>query len=476
MQLYSDIELASLLAQKVKELGGDTYYVGGYVRDNILHKENKDVDIEVHGISAELLHNILSTIGPCETKGVSFGVYGIKHYDLDIALPRSESSSGRGHKDFEVFVDPYLGVEKASSRRDFTINAMMQDVLSGEIVDCHNGQLDLQNKIIRHVDDDTFLDDPLRVLRAAQFAARFEFFIAPETIDLCRKADLTALPSERIQTELEKALLKSNRPSIFFESLREMNQLHNWFPELEALIGIPQSLDHHPEGDVWNHTMLVVDEAAKVRDSVANKLGFMLSAVYHDIGKPQTTTHDEKGYHSYDHHLVGSQLVLNIPYLKDKKLTQYVQNMVEMHMAPHMLVKESTNATRFCKMFDKSVCPKDLIYIAQCDKMGRAHINKSYEESRARLMHYLSIYEERMKRPCVMGQDLINMGYKPSALFKQAMDMSHNFLVCGTSKEQAFNQILAFMAKETRKQGLPVPEAASQRKQEREARRQTHER
>lgn len=452
MELMTDKELAMRIAQEINKRGGKTYFVGGYVRDQVLDRDNKDIDIEIHGISAEELHEILSSFGPCETKGVSFGVYGIKHYDLDISLPRSESSSGRGHRDFEVFVDPYLGVEKASARRDFTINAMMQDVVTGQLVDCYKGMEDLQNKIIRHVDDDTFLDDPLRVLRAAQFAARFNFDIAPETIDLCRKADLTALPSERIQTELEKALLKAVHPSIFFESLRQMEQLDYWFPELQNLIGVPQAPSHHPEGDVWNHTMMVIDEAAKIREKTSNPFGFMLAAVYHDIGKPYTTTQDEKGYHSYHHHTVGEEMVPCIPYVKDKGLSKYIANMVGLHMTPHLLLNESTKITSYCRMFDKSVNPRDLIYLAQCDKLGRAIPNRNYDENRMRLLHYLSLYEERMQRPCVTGKDLIDNGYKPGVLFKQALAMSHNFQLCGTPKAHAMTQILNFMAKETRKQ------------------------
>ena len=465
MELMSDKDLAYAIAQAVKEAGGNTYFVGGYVRDELLHKDSKDIDIEIHGIAPSELQTILNTFGPSETKGVSFGVYGIKHYDLDIALPRCESSSGRGHRDFEVFVDPYLGTYKASLRRDFSINAMMQDVLTNEIVDNHQGQSDLMNKLIRHVDADTFLDDPLRVLRAAQFASRFNFKIVPETIELCKRADLSALPSERIQTELEKALLKSDTPSVFFKALRDMEQLDHWFPELKALIGVPQAPSHHPEGDAWNHTMMVIDEAAKVRDKASNKLGFMLSAVYHDIGKPYSTTLDEKGYHSYNHHIVGSEMVPKIPYLKDKSLAKYIQNMVEMHMTPHLLLKESTKVTSYCRMFDKSLNPRDLILLAQSDKLGRAVPNKSYDESRARLLHYLAIYEERMRQPCVTGQDLIDFGYTPGVLFKQAMEMSHNFQVCGTSKEQAINQVLAFMAKETRKQGKTVPQQVLDYKQ-----------
>lgn len=150
-------------------------------------------------------------------------------------------------------------------------------------------------------------------------------------------------------------------------------------------------------------------------------------------------------------------MIPHIPYLKDKGLTKYIQNMVELHMTPHMLLKESKKITSYCRLFDKSCAPRDLICLAECDKMGRAIPNKSYEESRARLLHYLALYEERMRKPSVMGRDLIEHGYKPGVLFKEALDMAHNFQVCGTPKDQALNQVLAFMAKETRRQEQGSP-------------------
>ena len=271
MQEDKNLCMAKQIAQKVRDEGGNTYFVGGLVRDRLLGREGKDIDIEIHGITPENLRKLLGSLGTVTVMGESFGIFGLRGYDLDIAMPRSEKATGRGHKDFEVFVDPFLGAEKAAMRRDFTINALMEDVLTGEVLDFFGGVNDLNSGIIRHVNDETFAEDPLRVLRGAQFAARFGFEIAPETIRLSSGMDLSALAGERIIGELEKALLKAPKPSIFFNELRKMKQLHVWFPELEALIGIPQNPFWHPEGDAWVHTLQVADnERAEHRSAIVH--------------------------------------------------------------------------------------------------------------------------------------------------------------------------------------------------------------
>lgn len=287
-----DRKMAQRIAGKVAQQGGRVFYVGGLVRDKLLGRENKDVDIEVHGVTPEALEGILDSLGERTQMGASFGVYGLKHYDLDITMPRREQAAGRGHRDFAAFADPFLGTQKAAQRRDFTMNALMEDVLTGEIVDHFGGQEDLKRGIVRHVNDVSFAEDPLRVLRAARFAARFGFDLAEETLSLCARMDLTALASERIMGELEKALLKAPRPSVFFEVLRQMGQLGYWFSEVEALIGVPQEPQFHPEGDVWNHTMLVLDQAAKLREQAKDPLGLMLAALCHDLGKQMAIQND----------------------------------------------------------------------------------------------------------------------------------------------------------------------------------------
>ena len=194
-------------------------------------------------------------------------------------MPRSERATGRGHRDFSVCVDGFIGTKKAAERRDFTVNAIMEDVLTGEIIDHFGGREDLQRGILRHVNEKTFAEDPLRVLRLAQFAARFGFSVDESTKELCRKIDLSALSKERVEAELKKALLKSESPSVFFRVLRDVNGLDFWFPEIAQLTGVEQNPVFHPEGDVWVHTMEVLDRAVKYRDKTASPFAFMLSAL-----------------------------------------------------------------------------------------------------------------------------------------------------------------------------------------------------
>ena len=224
-----------LLASKVKEKGGRAFYVGGYVRDLLLNIPNKDIDIEVHGIAEKDLVAILNEIGEVDYYGRSFGIYALRHEDIEVALPRSEKVLGTGHRDFEISVDPDMGYKNAALRRDFTINALMIDVLSHEILDYFNGTDDLNKGIIRHVNDVSFVEDPLRVYRAAQFASRFGFKIDERTVELCKGIDTFVLSRERIEEELKKALLKAERAEIFFECLKEMNQKDVWFKGVNNL-------------------------------------------------------------------------------------------------------------------------------------------------------------------------------------------------------------------------------------------------
>lgn len=224
-----------LLASKVKEKGGRAFYVGGYVRDLLLNIPNKDIDIEVHGIAEKDLVAILNEIGEVDYYGRSFGIYALRHEDIEVALPRSEKVLGTGHRDFEISVDPDMGYKNAALRRDFTINALMMDVLSHEILDYFNGTDNLNKGIIRHVNDVSFVEDPLRVYRAAQFASRFGFKIDERTVELCKGIDTFVLSRERIEEELKKALLKAERAEIFFECLKEMNQKDVWFKGVNNL-------------------------------------------------------------------------------------------------------------------------------------------------------------------------------------------------------------------------------------------------
>ena len=444
MNKDKNIDMAENIARLAAAQGGTVYYVGGYVRDKIRQADNKDIDIEVHGIYPGQLELILDSLGERISIGKSFGVYNLKGYSLDIALPRREEQRGCGHKDFDIHVDPFIGTYKAAMRRDFTVNALLEDVLTGDVIDHFGGAHDLADGVIRHISASTFVEDPLRVVRAAQFAARFGFRIAEETVDLCRRMELSVLPKERIMGELTKALLKSNHPSVFFANLRRMDQLSVWFPELEQTIGVEQNPRHHAEGDVWTHTLMVADAAVNYRDQVQDPLGFMLSAVTHDLGKALCTELTDGELHAYGHETVG--LPLAESFLRrlttDKELIKYVLDLCELHMRPLMLAagKASVKATN--KLFDRAVDPEALVYLAFADGMGKV---PPLDDAACHdfLRERLSVFKEYMSRPYIRGRDLIAAGVPPTARFSDYLEYAHKLRLAGVEKESALRQTLA---------------------------------
>lgn len=466
MYFDKNLDLAKAVAEKIAPKGGKVYLVGGIVRDEFLNRENKDVDIEVHfpkpfgydemnenekskkrkECIAEFeadLRTFLKEGKSLSLVGSSFGVYRIGHYDVDITLPRTEKAIGMGHKDFDVSVDPFLDCETAAKRRDFTMNAMMKDVVTGEILDFFGGLDDIKEKKIRHVNDETFQEDPLRVLRAAQFAARFGFSIADETRELSTAMDISTVVKERIMGEMEKALLKAERPSIFFEELRKMNHLNVWFPELKALIGVEQSPKYHPEGDVWTHTSLVLDEAAKLREQAKHKREFMFAALLHDVGKPATTTVDANGnIRSLEHEKEGVAVAKEFlaRLTNEKGLTAYVLDLVRSHMRPNRTFENNSKLKATRKMFDETKHPEDLLLLAKADHLGRKDA-LSYDEAEEFLNKRLADYREIMSRPQVTGKDLLEIGFKPGELLGRALEKAHKMHLSGMDKEEVVRQI-----------------------------------
>lgn len=443
-----DKQMAVAVARLAAERGGRAYYVGGFVRDALLGKENKDVDIEVHGLEPRCLEELLDSLGQRISIGESFGIYNLKGYSLDIAMPRKEEARGRGHKDFDIFVDPFIGTESACRRRDFTINALMQDVLTGEIVDHFGGREDLKLGLLRHVNDVSFAEDPLRVLRAAQFAARFGFTVAKETVRLCRGMDLSRLPRERIDGELKKALTKAEKPSVFFEVLRKMDQLDDWFPELKALIGVEQNPVYHAEGDVWNHTMMVLDEAAKLRHRTEQPYWFMLAAVTHDFGKAVATRMEKGALHAYEHEVLG--LPLAEAFLRrltgETKCIEYVLNLTRLHMKPNTVAGAGSVRKVTNRMFDQAIDPEALVCIALADDRGR--IKQKPSESHEEFLYTrLAVYREYMARPYVMGKDLIAAGLTPGKDFTEILAYAHKLRLAGVPKKDALRQTLSYAEK-----------------------------
>ena len=376
-----DLSLARELASRVSAAGGRAMYVGGMVRDQLTGTPCKDIDLEIYGIEPAKLRTILSDLGRVVEKGASFGVFGLEHSGLDIAMPRRERAIGAKHTDFDIDVDPGLSFRSATMRRDLTINAMMRDVLTGELIDLWGGRRDLEARVIRHVSDETFPEDALRVFRAAQFAARLEATVAPETLALCRRMSVAGLSRERVFDELEKALLKARRPSVFFDVLREMHHLQEFFPEIAACIGVPQNPVHHPEGDVFDHTMLVLDCAAGLRDRAQWPTGFMIAALTHDLGKVVATRTLEDGrIVAYGHEVEGIELCETQlrRITSHQKLIDYARNMMLLHMRPNILANAKSRRKKTRQLFDLSVCPEDLILLSRADASGKR--DKPYDE------------------------------------------------------------------------------------------------
>ena len=292
------------IANKIKEAGGNLYLVGGAVRDELLGKTTHDEDYCVTGITAEKFQELFPE---AHVRGKAFAVF-----DLDgkeFAMARTESKQGVGHKEFQVNTDPQITIQQDLARRDITINAIAKDVLTKEIIDPFNGRQDIKNKIIKATTEH-FKEDPLRVYRVARFAAQLGFDVEKETINQMRelKSELNCLSSERVFTELSKAL-NTKQPSIFFQVLRNADVLDIHFKEIKDLIGAEQPPKYHPEGDAYNHTMLVLDMASELTEHLEDnrKLEIRFSALVHDLGKGVTPR--EEYPHHYGHENSGAELV-----------------------------------------------------------------------------------------------------------------------------------------------------------------------
>ena len=413
--------LAADIARAVRARGGRALVVGGWVRDRLLGIESTEIDVEVFGIRSELLPAVLQPFGKVEPIGKSFPVYKIAN--IDVGLPRRESKSGSGHKGFIVEGDPSMTIEEAARRRDFTVNAISWDPLTDEYFDPSNGRADLEHKILRAVDPNTFGDDSLRVLRAVQFAARFEMTIDAGTKALCQSIRLDDLPPERVWGEIEKLLLRAERPSIGFALSLELGVVDQLFPELKALVGCQQEPEWHPEGDVWVHTLQVIDQARqRIADlDHADQLIVMLGAVTHDFGKPATTAFLDGRIRSMNHEEEGVAPAtafldrLNIHSIDGKDVRAQVLGLVAHHLKPGMLykVREELTDGAFRRLSQKANLEL-LARVAKSDCLGRApgHFDCSAMDWFLERARELGV-DRSPPKPLVLGRHLLELGMKP---------------------------------------------------------------
>jgi tRNA nucleotidyltransferase (CCA-adding enzyme) len=415
------------LSQAIHEAGGRALLVGGCVRDELMGAQPKDWDLEVYNLDGVRLREVLDQFGPVNVVGESFTVYKVGGH-LDVSIPRRERKTGHGHKGFVIEGDPSMSVEEAARRRDFTINAIMQDPLTGELIDPYGGRGDIEQRILRAVSAETFAEDSLRVLRAAQFAARFQFDIDAGTVEICRGIDLTDLPAERIWGELEKLLLQSMQPSIGLEWLQRLGAVEQIFPEIQSLIGVPQDPEWHPEGDVFVHTQLVIDRARELIDELSypRKVTVMLAALAHDFGKPPTTEFIEGRWRSRGHEEAGVPPTesflgrINIHTIDGYNVRGQVIALVREHLKPGEFYKKRAEVGEGAFRRLARRCEPDLLYrVAKADSLGRnaewVPREKWYgaeaQEWFIQRSRELQV-EQRPPDPILLGRHLLELGVK----------------------------------------------------------------
>jgi tRNA nucleotidyltransferase (CCA-adding enzyme) len=412
----------------LREAGGRPYIVGGAVRDALLGLPLKDFDVEVFGLAAADLERVLQGLGSVDAVGQAFTVYKLSRLEgldgsVDVSLPRRDSKTGAGHRGITAQGDPTLPLAEAARRRDFTINAMMFDVTSGELLDPFGGRQHLDRRVLKAVDLASFGEDPLRALRAVRFAARLEFGVDEETARLCSEMPLRELPAERIFGEIEKLLIGARRPSLGFALLHDWGMLPAVAPELVPLEATPQDPQWHPEGDVWVHTLQALDQAAA---SIAaldrpRALAVMLGVLCHDLGKPATTKHEDGRIRSRGHDEAGvaptARLLgrWKVHTLAGYDLRAQVVALVANHLKPGQLYDDRDKVGDGALRRLARKCEPRLLYaVARADCLGRSpgHFQPLAMDWFLERVTGLDV-AERPPEPLLKGRDVLALGVAP---------------------------------------------------------------
>ena len=437
-------EILEDILKDLQEIGATPIIVGGSVRDFFLNIPVKDYDIEIFGIdSLETIQKSLEKFASVKMVGKSFGVLTLRvnEYDFDFALPRIEKKIGNTHQDFEIITNANLSFKEAAIRRDFTINAIGYDFCTKDFLDPFDGINDLKNRVLKHIDDKTFIEDSLRVYRAVQFSARFDFSLDERTFELCKKIvqnnELHFLPKERIYEEFKKLFLKSSKPSIGFELLKDLGVL-KYFPELKALISCVQDPFYHPEGDVWIHTMMCLDELSRIlkEENIVDeyrKLYLFYAILCHDFGKPFCTKEINGKITSHKHESLGIEPTISFlsKLTNEKKFIEIVSSLVKNHLIPFQLYL-AESSLKAIKRLSLKVNIEDLCLVCLADCLGRTILDKekcpkatSWVLNKAK---ELDIHNEPIK-PIVQGRDLIELGFKPSDKFKEILEFAFDLQI-----------------------------------------------
>ncbi len=464
-EVYKSVVTAAAL---IRQNGGRALLVGGAVRDMIAgHDSSKDFDIEVYGLYPEALEKIMGQFGTASSVGKAYEVLKVRigNIDLDLSYPRSDSKTGDGHRDFEVKIDPFMNISDAAKRRDFTMNSILADPLTGEVFDPHGGIPDLENRVLRVTDDKTFREDPLRALRAMQFIGRFDYLTLDETSkEVIREMapSMVHLSQGRFLEEWKKLLTRSKRPSQGLELGMELGIFNVMHPEFVPLSLTPQEPEFHPEGDVWTHTKMAVDQAARIakREGLDEDMKWttILAALCHDLGKPETTSTDEKGkIRAIGHEQAGVPIASSFMESigVDKYTQEKVKSLVDAHMWPHTSFERgdevSDGAFRKLSTRIHPATFEELALLAESDHCGRGQfllnglltLPDSFEEGDwlRRRADRLGVMKEKATN-IIGGKDLIALGlkqnYKFGELIRIANDIHNDH---GTTREELMELI-----------------------------------
>jgi len=420
------------LVRGLHDAGFRALVVGGAVRDALLghsspENPSKDIDIEVYGIPYDRLAQFLERHGRVDLVGRSFGVVKFAGpradgdgVTCDFSVPRRDSKIGLGHRDFLSTLDPDITPREAASRRDFTINAMALDPLTGELLDFFGGQEDLKNRVLRATSD-AFREDPLRVLRGMQFACRFDLTVHPATAEMCREiaGEYGTLPTERVAEEFMKWAVKTAHPGRISEYLTATGWIGH-FPEIARLRGVPQDPQWHPEGDVGTHTMYVLDAAAGIarRDGLDgdDRAVLLFAALAHDFAKADTTELRERGgtmrWTSWGHEPAGgpmARVFLERIGIKSAIVDQVVP-LVENHLAHSAIGPDVTpRAVRRLAMRLAPASITQLLRLMEADASGRPPLPPGLPPNAIRIGEVAAIQDvvNRPQPPLIQGRDVL---------------------------------------------------------------------
>lgn len=426
------------IAVKIGEEGGTPILVGGAVRDYLMGRSSKDLDVEVFGLHYNQLIPILKKFGKVSAVGKAFGVLklsvGGKH--LDFSLPRNDRKTGSGHKGFHIQTNPEMTFREAASRRDFTINALGYNLITGEILDEFHGRSDLKKRILRVVDPETFGEDPLRVLRGIQFAARFKLRVTENSLQVFRKLvdSVDELPRERIFRELKKLLMKSRQPSIGLKLSDDIGLVRKLFPELNALHEVAVSTPDWTSVPAWSHTLNVVDEAARLKNGNSESdMTLMLSALCINFDSLDISESSKDKWDISQPDDSASELT--------RKFLQRMTNEIRLISLTEALVREYC----FLKQHFRSQTIKDgwikrmalrvnitlLVRLAKADffagfkKQNRPQ-RFAFGEWLMGRYYALGLDDSSKYQPLLLGRHLISLGLKPGPEFGRILQEAYD--------------------------------------------------